>query len=99
MPQQPTTLKVKTARNCIVAVGCAISLCACTGGSIAFDSASTQASIDENTNGFFWKAQVQVQGDIKNVLYTISGGDAALFVINAANGELSLKHQRILKLR
>ncbi|HEY6530082.1 MAG TPA: cadherin repeat domain-containing protein [Cellvibrionaceae bacterium] len=91
MPQQTATTKLKTSRCCIITLVYAISLSACTGGSIAFDRANTQTDTDENTNGIFWKAQVQVQGDVKNILYKISGSDAGLLVINSATGELSFK--------
>ncbi|MFO1367504.1 MAG: cadherin repeat domain-containing protein [Marinagarivorans sp.] len=91
MLKQLPTIEFKAPFNCIVALAHTLSLCACTGGTISFNTERAEVNIDENTHGVFWHAKAQAQGDVKNIAYKISGADAALFAINSANGALSFK--------
>ncbi|MFO1369417.1 MAG: cadherin repeat domain-containing protein [Marinagarivorans sp.] len=71
-----------------------LSLTACAGGDIVFEGGS-QASktLDENSSGVIWTARVQVKGalDSKDLVFSLSGEDAALFTLNPTTGALSFK--------
>ena len=58
----------------------------------------SQASttLDENSSGVIWTAKVQVKGvlDSKDVVFSLSGEDAALFTPNPITGALSFKTPR-----
>lgn len=67
---------------------------ACSGGAIHFDVGnSAEVSVDENTTGVIWKsvALVDAAGNIKGIVYKLSGADAALFSLNSTSGELAFK--------
>ncbi|MFO1369418.1 MAG: cadherin repeat domain-containing protein [Marinagarivorans sp.] len=77
-----------------LALAVLLSLTACAGGDIVFEGGS-QASktLDENSSGVIWTARVQVKGalDSKDLVFSLSGEDAALFTLNPTTGALSFK--------
>lgn len=77
-----------------LALAVMLSLTACAGGDITFEGGSqANATLDENSSGVIWTAKVQVKGalDSKDVLFGLSGEDAALFTLNPTTGALSFK--------
>lgn len=75
-------------------LGMIINLAACSGGDIMFEGGSqANTTLDENSSGVIWTAKVQVKGalDSKDVLFSLSGEDAALFDLNPTSGSLSFK--------
>jgi|GEM_PF-1713020 len=77
-----------------LALAAMLSLTACAGGDIVFEGGSqANKSVDENSSGVVWTAKVQVKGalDSKDVLFSLSGADAALFTLNPTTGALSFK--------
>ncbi|HRH78058.1 MAG TPA: hypothetical protein PK129_11960, partial [Cellvibrionaceae bacterium] len=77
-----------------LALAVLLSLTACAGGDIVFEGGSqASTTLDENSSGVIWTAKVQVKGalDSKNVVFSLSGEDAALFTLNPVTGALSFK--------
>jgi len=77
-----------------LALAAMLSLTACAGGDIVFEGGSqANATVDENSSGVVWTAKVQVKGalDSKDVVFSLSGEDAALFALNPTSGALNFK--------
>ena len=77
-----------------LALAVLLSLTACAGGDIVFEGGSQMSTtLDENSSGVIWTAKVQVKGalDSKNVVFSLSGEDAALFTLNPVTSALSFK--------